>query len=241
MRGLVKRWINAALRPAGVQLVATSQDERQALVDWLHDQSIGQVIDIGANQGQFAQQLLDKGYRGTMHCCEPLSEAHAALTLRFSGNPQVRILPRTAIGAAQGQAKIQIAGNSVSSSLRPMLDNHRQSAPRSAYVGEEAVPLTTLDRLFAAQTGMFAGGVLLKIDTQGFERDVLAGAVAILPRCKAVLIEMSTMPLYEGQSLWDELHQILVKAGFSLWNVMPDFRDPVSGRLLQFDAFYARA
>ncbi|GAA4643977.1 FkbM family methyltransferase [Pontixanthobacter gangjinensis] len=240
MRQTVKRWINAALRPAGVQLVAVAQDERQALVDWLHSRSIGHVIDVGANCGQFAQQLLDKGFRGTVHCCEPLSEAHASLAARFATHSQVEVLPRTAIGAYVGKASMNVAGNSVSSSVRPMLEIHEKAAPRSAYVGMEEAPLTTLDAQFGGACPMLDQGVLLKIDTQGYEADVLRGASEVLPLCRGVLIELSTGPLYEGQALWDELHRMLTDSGFELWNLMPDFRDPESGRLLQFDGLYVR-
>ena len=38
-----------------------------------------------------------------------------------------------------------IAGNSASSSLLPMLDSHSSAAPHTAYVGKESVPLLTLD------------------------------------------------------------------------------------------------
>ena len=229
------------LRPAGLQLVAAAEDERQALADWLGIRSIGHVVDVGANYGQFAQQLLDKGYAGAVHCFEPLSEAHSGLTKRFAGNSRVEVLPRTAIGATSGVVTMNVAGNSVSSSARPMLQSHESAAPRSAYVREEEAPLTTLDTQFGDANTMFEQGVMLKIDTQGFEADVLRGAKDILPKCQAVLIEMSTTPLYQGQALWDELHQMLVAAGFALWNVMPDFRDPITGQLLQFDGLYVKA
>ena len=122
-----------------------------------------------------------------------------------------------------------------------MLDTHREAAPRSAYVGKQTVPLARLDTLLSedAETGL--DGALLKIDAQGFEAEVLAGAAATLPRCRAVLIEMSSTPLYHGQALWDELHRTLTQAGFQLFDLMPDFRDPASGRLLQFDGLYTRA
>jgi FkbM family methyltransferase len=240
MRGVIKKWVNSALLPFGVQLVASADDERQALVQLLQQHSIDHVVDIGANNGQFAGQLLEKGYQGRIHCFEPLKDAHAVLAARFEGNERVAVMPRTALGAKSGTVQINVAGNSVSSSVRPMLSAHEDAAAKSAYVGTEDVAMTTFDTAFENRSETFSEGLLLKIDTQGHEAEVLAGAVQTLPQCKAVLIEMSTTPLYAGQALWDELHATLTGAGFQLWNLMPDFRDKRTGQLLQFDGLYLR-
>jgi hypothetical protein len=82
--------------------------------------------------------------------------------------------------------------------------------------------------------------VLLKIDTQGYELEVLRGAPAMLARASAVQIEMSLAPLYEGQLLMRDLWQVLEDAGFELWTLVPVFVDPGSGRLLQVDAAFFR-
>lgn len=82
--------------------------------------------------------------------------------------------------------------------------------------------------------------MLLKIDTQGSELPVLQGAAETLPHIDAVLVEMSTRQLYDGQARWCELHDLLDGAGFDLWNLLPDFRDRRTGRLLQFDGLCLR-
>lgn len=81
---------------------------------------------------------------------------------------------------------------------------------------------------------------MLKIDTQGYEAEVLEGAAETIRQCKAVLLEMSAVPLYEGQELWDSLHVRLSRSGFVMWNLIPDFRDARTGQLLQFDGLYVR-
>ena len=238
MRGFAKRWVNRALRPLGLQVVATQDDERAALVDLLHARGIDHVIDVGANEGQFARQLLDKGYRGRIDCIEPLETAHVALSRSFRNHAQVSVLSRTAVGASKGTTQINVAGNSVSSSILPMEAAHQVAAPRSRYEGSQAVELTTLDSLYLTREGFAAERTLLKIDTQGFEGHVLDGAGGILPQLAGVLIELSTTSLYTGQSRWEDLHERLCAAGFELWDLLPDFRDRNSGRLLQFDGLY---
>ena len=86
-------------------------------------------LDVGANTGQFAQDLRASGYRGHIVSFEPLSDAHAALLVTASWDPLWDVADRCAVGAGDRWAEINIAGNSYSSSLLPMLDLHREAAP----------------------------------------------------------------------------------------------------------------
>ena len=60
-------------------------------------------------------------------------------------DPLWDVYPRCAIGDHNGEVEINIAGNSESSSILPMLESHRSAAPDSAYQGKEIVPIKTLD------------------------------------------------------------------------------------------------
>nr|WP_161593788.1 FkbM family methyltransferase [Parerythrobacter lutipelagi] len=237
---MARKWVNRALGKFGLQLVSAGDDQRLALVDLLRQRGVDHVIDVGANTGQFAQQLLDKGFAGTIHCIEPLSDAHRLLSQRFAGNSRVHVLARMAAGAESGEASINIARNSVSSSLLPMEDAHVDAAPRSVYVSEERVFVEPIASIFAQTLGSQEQRILLKIDAQGYEGEVLKGAAGLLPHIDAVLVEMSTTELYTGQVDWTIIHQRLAGAGFALWNLLPDFRDRQTGRLLQFDGLYVR-
>src|SRR5215470_6869482 len=113
------------------------------------------VLDVGANSGQFALALFNAGFTGRIISFEPLSLAHAALSEAAQNHPDWEIAPRCALGAAVGSAVINIAGNSFSSSLRPMLERHLAAAPQSAYVGSETVHVETLGNVIARR---FPGG-----------------------------------------------------------------------------------
>ena len=95
--------------------------------------------------------------------------------------------PRRALGDHTGEVEINIAGNSESSSILPMLESHRSAAPESAYEGKEIVPIKTLDAV-AGQYLKDAQAPFLKIDTQGFELQVLDGTRDILPHIKGILV-----------------------------------------------------
>jgi FkbM family methyltransferase len=197
------------------------------------------VMDVGANTGQFAMALRGAGYRGRIVSFEPLASAHRELLVSSRHDPGWEIATRQAIGSEEGKVELHIAGNSVSSSMLSMLPSHSDAAPDSTYVGTEVVELTTLDRVAPLHIGT-ALRPFLKIDTQGTEDRVLDGAVQQLLRTQGVQLELSLLPLYEGQQLFDQLDARLQALGFRRWAIEPVFSDDHTGRMLQVDGTYFR-
>lgn len=209
------------------------------LVASLRKFDIDLVLDVGANNGQFASEIRHYGYAGRIVSFEPLSQAHGKLLRSSAGDPMWDAYPRCALGDHDGEVEINIAGNSESSSILPMLESHRSAAPESAYKGKEIVPIKTLDAV-AGQYLKDARVPFLKIDTQGFEWHVLDGARDTLPHIKGILVELSLVPLYEGQHLWREVIDRLEAEGFTLWAFKPVFSDLSQGRTLQLDGVFYR-
>ena len=205
----------------------------------LRAHSIDLVLDVGANAGQFVSELRASGFDGRVVSFEPLSEAHAKLTAAAPREPPWTVHPRCAIGDRNGEVEINVSGNSLSSSVLPMMESHSSAALGSAYVGVEKMPMFTLDTVAPAYLEG-ASSPLLKIDTQGFEWQVLDGAAAILPRVRGLLCELSLVPLYEGQRLWLELIRRIENLGFTLWALQPGFTDSRDGRALQMDGLFFR-
>jgi hypothetical protein len=80
----------------------------------------------------------------------------------------------------------------------------------------------------------------VKIDTQGYEGYVLDGMTGLLDNVRGIQLELSFVPLYEGQQLFDNLVARLHGLGFSIWGIWPGMCDPGSGRMLQVDAVFFR-
>lgn len=207
------------------------------LISSLRKFDIDLVLDIGANQGQFASEIRSGGYVGSIISFEPLSTAHVALQQESESDVKWIVHPRCALGDRIGEVEINIAGNSASSSLLPMLDSHLSAAPHTAYVGKETVPLVTLDSIAPNYIADFQNP-FLKIDTQGFEWEVLNGAENVLSNMRGVLLELSMIHLYEGQRLWREVLERLEREGFALWAMQPEFIDPNDGRTLQMNGIF---
>jgi len=196
------------------------------------------VFDVGANAGQFAQQIRMAGFAGRIVSFEPLSEAHQRLREASTQDKLWSVHDRCALGESDGSTVIHVAGNSVSSSIMAMSQTHIEAAPGSAYVGQETVPVWRLDSVANPYLAS-ASRPFLKIDTQGFEWHVLEGARETLPGLEGVLCELSLVVLYEGQHLWREMVDRLESAGFTLWGLQPGFMDQ-HGRNLQVDAIFFR-
>lgn len=214
-----------------------SEAGRLARMLAVHDVDV--VFDVGANVGQFASALRSAGYQQRLVSIEPLAAAWRQLEQASSGDAMWEAL-RCAVGAQDGEIELHIAANSVSSSPLAMLDTHAVAAPESIFVGTERVPLARLDTL--ARPFVSAGSVpFIKIDTQGYEDRVLDGATEVLSRAAGIQLELSLVPLYEGQQLFRALLDRLEATGFELWGIWPGFCDPGSGRMLQVDAILFRA
>lgn len=237
----VKQKVKIALNSMGIEAhrfnPATSKLAR--LMAALRTFNIDMVFDIGANDGQFALELRAGGYSDQILSVEPMASAHARLTNASQADVGWHVHPPCAVGDRTGLIDLNIAGNSVSSSVLPMLGSHSKAAPESIYQGKESVPLTTLDLIVPKYIGQ-ASAPLLKIDTQGYEWQVLDGAKEILPTVRGILMEVSLIPLYEGQHLWRESIERLEAAGFVLWALEPVFVDFANGRTLQMDALFFR-
>jgi len=78
----------------------------------------------------------------------------------------------------------------------------------------------------------------VKIDVQGYEDHVLKGAEGILPKILGIQVELSSVPLYKGQVLFDKVMDYILNAGFELYELVPGLRDRKSGRLYQFDGVF---
>lgn len=237
-----KNIIKRAIHHFGFDLRRYRPDRSEAaqFMAMLSIHEVNLVLDVGANTGQFGQQLRLAGYRGRIVSFEPLSTAHEKLVEASRNDPLWEVAPRAAIGNEDGGIEIHVAGNSVSSSVLDMLDAHVSAAPESRYVGSERVPLRRLDTL--ASDYLHPDSILfIKIDTQGYEDRVLQGASNLLEKAVGLQLELSFVPLYDGQRLYDEMVDQLKALGFELWGMSPVFVDPQSGRLLQVDATFFRS
>jgi FkbM family methyltransferase len=235
-REYAKLALRSALYRRRVDLVSDPYPVRVTTV--MRSLGLDTVLDVGANIGQFGSALRASGFRGTILSCEPLTRAFAQLARRTARDPAWTAL-HTAVGAEPGQLKIHVAGNSFSSSVLPMTSAHAEAAPGSEFVGAEMVDVTTVSAL-VSERRIDPARALLKIDTQGYEGPVLDGAGSLAGSFAAIALELSFVPLYAGQQLFDDLVERLRAAGYVLYGLDAGFADPRTGRMLQCDGLFVR-
>lgn len=200
--------------------------------------AVDAVLDVGANGGQFARALREAGWLGHIVSFEPLSRAHAELREAAAEDALWDVAERCALGAARGVAEINLAGNSWSSSLLPMTALHREAAPQSAYDGRESCEVVTLDEAIGATFSDPTTLLALKIDAQGYERQVLDGLRIHGPQVRVLLCELSLADLYEGGAGIGEMMAYLASRDFHCLALSPAFADPRTGHLLQVDGLF---
>ena len=202
----------------------------------LAEHRVDLVLDIGANIGQYATQLRDLGFTGHIVSYEPLSSAFRDLERHAARDAKWHVV-HAGLGPEAGAATINIAGNSQSSSLLPMLEAHVSAAPESAYVGTETITVQTL--AMALDTCRALGArPFVKIDAQGYEKPILDSDP--LDRVVGLQLEMSLVPLYAGECVMTEMIEHLATRGFELMSLEPGYADPHTARLLQVDGIFFR-
>jgi FkbM family methyltransferase len=238
----MKKWIQHAIQSCGWDFHRYIPDSTPIgqLQKYLELADIDIVYDIGANVGQFASSLRRSGFRGYIVSFEPLSTAREKLLQSASTDARWLVHEQCALGEEVGQVTLNVSANSESSSVLPMLELHATAAPASAYIKDEQVMLTTLDIVHATYSQL-GSNLFLKLDTQGYEWQVLNGASRTLLDTVGILCELSVEPLYEGQYLWRDIIDRLEKSGFHLWALQQGFADPISARILQMDGIFFAA
>ena len=198
------------------------------------------VFDVGANTGQYASNLREIGYAGRIISFEPGSSAYSILKSNAAKDLNWDIAPRIAIGDQDQEIEINISENTQCTSLLDLTDDLLESFPSSSYTTTEKVQLAKLDTIAGNFFNKENDKILLKIDTQGYEKQVLEGAKEILPHILGVQLELSINQLYKEEILYDEMINYLKQLGYVLYAVMPGYTDKRSGKMLQMDGVFLR-
>lgn len=184
---------------------------------------IDTVIDVGANVGQYAEGLRKSGFAGRIISFEPTTQAYFKLQAESQNEPNWDCYPY-AIGDKPATIIMNISQNSFSSSILTPTDASLKSEPSIKTIDREPVIVKTLDG-FWDKMGLENHKVWLKIDTQGFEHNVIQGALKVLPQVMGIEMEMCLQPSYEGATPLKALAPIMAELGFELVVVSPGFWD----------------
>ncbi len=233
---IMKEIIQGVLRKGGIQLKRYPDPDLSRRIKLLKNCAIDTILDIGANDGGYAMDMRKHGYTKKIISFEPLKNAFIGLTIASSRDKNW-IVNNYAIGDADTTSVINVAENSLSSSILNMLPAHTNSAPESRYIARQEIEIRKIDSVFD-EFCTPEDHILMKVDTQGFEKNVIDGASESLKHIRVIQLEMSIIPLYESEMLYLDMIQYMDKKGFHLFTLENGFSDPDTGQILQIDGFF---
>ena len=220
--------------------LARVDDSNSRIVQLIGRHGAGAVIDVGANTGQYAQRLRGAGLDLPIVSVEPGMAAHAALVAAAANDPAWTVAPRMALSDVRGSASLNVNSRTDMSSLKPLAEASLAAFPKARPATVEEVTTERLDAVFESLVAPFPKPVFLKIDTQGCEAEVIRGAEAVLEHIVAIQLEMSLLPLYEGETSYLEIITTLDRLGYDLHLMIPGFFSRTLARQLQFDGLFVR-
>ncbi len=188
----------------------------------LRHQNVDLIIDVGANQGQYAAAMYSLGYQGRIVSFEPGAAAHGLLSARAAGNRRWTVAPRMALGRERGTLPLYSFNRTDMNSLYPPNANAFKSFPKLVSSEAEEVPIERLDDVID-DFAVGAERILLKVDTQGSELAVIDGAAACLGRIAMLQLEIAVGPVYDNAPRWMDIlgpvhangfHPILTAPGY---------------------------
>ena len=251
MRTAVKRLLERAahrrvktIEPGAVAFI----DSRTRHADWFsHDlvlerlfvsNHVNLVIDVGANEGQFARRLR-RTYAGDIMSFEPIETAFDRLRRAASGDAHWRVF-RMALGNAETTATMHVASDTVFSSLLPSNDFSRQRFRQSVVETEQIVPVKRLDDVLGpVMSARPRSRVFLKLDTQGYDLEVFRGLGTYVDKVVMMQSEVSVIPIYDGMPHWLESIAAYERAGFAVAAMFPVSHD-TAGRVIEYDCVLVR-
>jgi FkbM family methyltransferase len=229
-------------RRHGYEIVQTSSGTLLGVHLWrlFAQLDVNIVIDVGARLGEYGLWLRRNGYNGWIHSFEPVSDNFAELSRRAARDARW-VVHNAALGSEAQYAEINVAARTdFSSFLTPTSYAAKTFGPAPEIAATERVRVQTLDEIFGGLIAPIPDPhVYLKLDTQGWDLEVLRGASGCLPRIGALQTEVSVLAVYEGMPTMSESLDYLSSSGFALSGLFPVSLDEQL-RVVEFDCVAVR-
>lgn len=226
---MFKQVIKRALRSTGYQISA----RKPGFADLIKYHGIKTVVDVGANEGQYGAELREHRFAGDIVSFEPIAAVYERLSARAQGDPRWTTV-HTGVGALDERRSINVSDATVFSSFLGLSDYSADKFETARAKRTEDVDVVRLDT-YLARHPLPPGPSYLKIDTQGFEKEVLVGAGDSLGRFKLVQAELAVRQLYEGQDDWLFLVRWMAERGFRVVAAKENGFDHDRVELLELD------
>lgn len=204
----------------------------------LMGQNVACIVEVGSADGRDSQMYAEKFPTAKIHAFEPLAENFEKLSKRAAANSRILAI-NSAVSDHAGFAKFHVTNLPDASSL---FAPNRTGSTFDKYTELERltdVSVMTLDSYVAAND--LKSIDLLKIDAQGAELKILAGARKLLERrgINVIYTEMNFMNIYSGGAKWFEISAFLNQFGYQLHGIY-NMTHNQNAKLAWCDAIFVR-
>ena len=210
-----------------------SSSPYDALLREMNSLAVENIIDGGANVGQFGLDLYRHGFLGTIFSFEPIHQIFNTLEKTAMKHEDWHTF-NLGLGSGKSFETINVSGNAgLSSSILEMNKSHLMNFPNSGTVAQEKIELTCIkDEI--KNLDLNPANLAIKLDVQGYEYQALLGAGKFLREIPICFLELSIDSLYQGEHDYLYILNFLSEAGH---DVVELFRGVTAknGALLQID------
>jgi FkbM family methyltransferase len=236
----MKNTIKSILRKSGYSIVPYDEYENKlekVRYNWLINQNINTILDIGASFGQYARKARKRFPGAHIISFEALPDSFQKLNETFKEDKNFQCF-NLALSNFTGKTVFRKSSNSGASSLLEMDDLHKTNYKESKDIVEIEVKCDTLDNILKGQK--LQKNILMKLDVQGAEKMVLEGAKETLKNVQVIFSEVNFNTLYKGNVLFNDLVQFLYEQGFRVEGIENVSQSLIDGTFLQADVFFKR-
>ncbi len=216
------------------------EPQRNYLRRLFHEWAISSVVDVGANAGQYRDFLRGEvGFTGPILSIEPIPELVSKLRARVDADSMWRI-EQCALGSEPGNASFNVTGNTEFSSLLSAAEfSENYFETKSKVQRTIDVTIHTLDELTTKHKDFLGDKLYLKLDTQGYDLQVLSGLQSEFHRVIAAQTEAAVVPLYKGAPDYVKTIQAFKDRDFTVSGFFPNNAGHFP-LLLEFDCHFVK-
>jgi len=219
LKSHIREWLNRRL---GVPTIPLALDRLRAAGFQPRT-----IFDVGAYEGEFTRNSLDRWPEAHVACFEVLADALPKLNRLSAMDPRVRVFPM--LLGAESRENVPFHESETASSV------WAEQIPRPFPVRRH--PMRTIDRV--AEEWLKGTALdFLKLDVQGYELEVLKGAERSLAGMRAILAEVNLIDIHQGAPLLAELVQWLAERGWAAYDICGMTRRPLDNALWQADMIF---
>ncbi|BCT69180.1 FkbM family methyltransferase [Nitrosospira sp. NRS527] len=209
------------------------------LTDLFQRNKINYVLDVGANTGQYVRFLRQfAGYEGRVISFEPVSHCYQSLIKKAELDP-LWDTRQFALGKENSTQKINVMkSDQFSSFLQPTHKFIDGLQDLNVIDHTEEIIVKSLDEVLSEmKIDGVKEAIYLKLDTQGYDMQVIAGAKNSLQNIWALQTEVSVLNIYEGMPSIEQVIVEMRNLEFDLVGMFPVNHDR-NLRVIEYDAVF---